>query len=122
MIADRNRQGGGREEAVATISLISVSISTTPWKLQKKNKADWKSKNRLRPQRTDGAWAWCWERECLLGLGCQTDRWRHVAGSAGVCQAHCSWGWAGWAAFARAKFKSTKLFKRKEHLRTPDQP
>lgn len=27
----------------------------------------------LRPQRKESVWAWCWECNCLLGLGCQTD-------------------------------------------------
>ena len=96
----------------------------THWKLQKENKADSikkkkKKKNRLRPQRT-GAWAGYWECECLLGLGCQTVAVR--------CRPYLSLivpgaGLAGPAlALARAKFKSTKLFKRKENLKIPEGP
>ena len=120
-------QGGGPgKKLLATTLLISVSINlydTLETSEREQSRLGKKKKNRLRPWRTDawtGAWAQCWECECLLGLSCQT-----VAARCRPCLSLTvpGAGLAGPAfALARAKFKSTKLFKRKENLKIPDWP
>ena len=124
---DQNRQGGGPgKKLLATTLLISVSINlydTLETSEREQSRLGKKKKNILRPWRTDawtGAWAQCWECECLLGLSCQT-----VAARCRPCLSLTvpGAGLAGPAfALARAKFKSTKLFKRKENLKIPDRP